>query len=544
MEAAIERKAAPRARASRRNASRRWCVPPALQHEPDELLEAVQVLAEIPTPVGVILWQSVRDVTLWSEIPDENREELFTHDAAHRRLSDLLSAGAEPALEVSLTTLAALVGAPGAASPEIVSLVCIQISRWAEGRGLWGTAMAYAQAAALATPLDSNPALFAGSLALRWRRSARAETWLRRAIGLARRGREWGVYAAAYVEMGALYARRGQPAQAHRFYVQGLRAARRHGLVLTRGAALHGMLRLAMETGALEEGERYARAAIRAFGSGNPRMPELVHDVAYLWVRRENYVRAIPMLQRLLPSRVEPVERALTLALLARAAAGDGNKKLYQEAWMDAWAIINRRFGEEEKHGRALLELARASALFRDWAHVEQAVRLATTVATPEPAVATQVAELATSLRRRRRRGGLAEPRLEEPVRRVPTPRLRLDADDDDVSAEIEQLLQAEGFVAPPTSAPAGAGNPAIGEDGAPPRPVAETEGGAAGEAEGDSVVETRGSVLAAEESSPGVPSGGEAGTAGDGTPSAGMVEGEAGDDEGGRPPEPPATPE
>ncbi|HEX6747941.1 MAG TPA: hypothetical protein VF092_11675 [Longimicrobium sp.] len=517
-------------------------MPPALQHEPDELLEAVQVLAEIPTPVGVILWQSVRDVTLWSEIPDENREELFTHDAAHRRLSDLLSAGAEPALEVSLTTLAALVGAPGAASPEIVSLVCIQISRWAEGRGLWGTAMAYAQAAALATPLDSNPALFAGSLALRWRRSARAETWLRRAIGLARRGREWGVYAAAYVEMGALYARRAQPAQAHRFYVQGLRAARRHGLVLTRGAALHGMLRLAMETGALEEGERYARAAIRAFGRGNPRLPELVHDVAYLWVRRENYVRAIPMLQRLLPARVEPVERALTLALLARAAAGDGNQRLYQEAWLDAWAIINRRFGEEEKHGRALLELARASALFRDWAHVEQAVRLATTLATPEPAVASQVAELATSLRRRRRRGGLAEARLEEPVRRGPAPRVRLDADDDDdVSAEIEQLLQAEGFVAP--AATQTTEESAIRGDGGSPRPGAENEAGAAAGAEGDAVVEMRDSVLAADgEASHGEMPGGETGAEADGDPSAGS-DGDGGDDEGGRPPEPPATP-
>src|SRR3954470_2073763 len=52
MENAKERKAAQRARVSRRSASRRWCVPPALQHEPDELLEAWQVLQEVPTQVG------------------------------------------------------------------------------------------------------------------------------------------------------------------------------------------------------------------------------------------------------------------------------------------------------------------------------------------------------------------------------------------------------------------------------------------------------------------------------------------------------------
>ncbi|HSU13932.1 hypothetical protein [Longimicrobium sp.] len=404
METVTEKKAVHRARVSRRSASRRWCVPPALQHEPDELLEAVQVLQEMPTPVGAILWQSVRDVTLWAEIAEDERDELFGINAAHRRLNELLAAGAEPSLEVSLTTLAALVGSPATANPEIVSLVCQQIARWAEGRGAWGTAMAYAQAAALATPLEAGPALFAGSLALRWRRSARAETWLRRAIGLARRGRVWEAYAQAYVEMGALYTRRGQPGTAHRFYVQGLRAARRHGLILIRGTALHGMLLLALEAGHLDDAERYARGAMRAYGRGHPRLSELLHDVAFLFVRKESYSRAIPMLQKLLPSRVEPVERALTLSILAHAAAGDENQRLYQEAWMDAWSLINRNPAEADRHARALLELARASTLFRDWAHVEQAVRLATSAATPhtEPVLTAQVDELAAALRSRR----------------------------------------------------------------------------------------------------------------------------------------------
>jgi tetratricopeptide (TPR) repeat protein len=385
-------------------------VPPALLHEPDELLEASQVLTEFPTPVGAVLWQSVRDVTLWAETPFRDRAWLFGDEAAARRLNDLLASGAEPALEVSLTTLAALVGAPGSANPDIVALVCQQVSQWAEARGAWGTAMAYAQAGALATPLEPEAALFAGGLALRWRRSARAETWLRRAIGLARRLRNWGAYAQAYVYMGIIYERRGQVKPAHRYFGQGLRAARRHSLSMVRGAAFHGLLRLALEEGKLEEAERFARGAMRAFGRGNPRLPELVHDVAYLQVQRENYIRAIPLLTRLLPSRVEPVERAHTLAILARAAAGDDNMRLYQEAWMDAWSIINRVPGEAERHGRALLELARASTLCRDWTHVEQAVRAASLQR--DPALAAQVRELAQALRERHgsalrlRRGG------------------------------------------------------------------------------------------------------------------------------------------
>jgi tetratricopeptide (TPR) repeat protein len=404
MEQPQRKKGTTRARGSRRSASRRWCIPPALLHEPEELLEGVGLLDEVAGAVGLVLWQSLRDVTLWAGVEPEERAGLFTLQAARVRLGELLASGAEPALEVSLTTLAALVGSPETANPEIVSLVCIQVSRWAEGRGAFSTAMGFAQAAALVQPLDAAPALAAGTLALRWRRPARAETWLRRAVGLARRGKQWDSYAQAYVELGGLYARRGQAGTAQRYLVQGLRAARRHGLIMIRGSALHGLLLLALESGALDDAERYARGAMRAYGRGNPRLPELVHDVAYLWVRRENYARALPMLQKLLPSRVEPVERALTLAILARAAAGAGDLRQYQESWMDAWAVINRHPQEAGKHARALLEMARGSAIARDWPHVEQAVRLASASLSPqsEASVAAQVEELAATVRARR----------------------------------------------------------------------------------------------------------------------------------------------
>jgi tetratricopeptide (TPR) repeat protein len=404
MEAPHRKKAPTRARVSRRNASRRWCIPPALQNEPDELLEGVGLLDELRTPVGLVLWQSLRDVMLWAQVDAEERVDLFTPQAARARLGGLLESGAEPALEVSLTTLAGLVGSPETANPEIVSLVCIQVSRWAEGRGAFATAMGFAQAAALAVPLDPGPALAAGALALRWRRLARAETWLRRAIGLARRGKHWEQYAEAYVELGALYVRRGAGELGERFYTQGLRAARRWGLTTVRGAAHHGLLLRALESGDLDEAERHARGAMRAYGRGHPRLPELEHDEAYLWVRQEHYARAITRLQKLLPTRVEPIERSLTLAILAHAAAGLGDTAQYEEYAMDAWTVIRRHPGEEGRHGRALLELARASVVARDWYHVEQAVRVASESVSPisEGAVATQVADIAAMLRARR----------------------------------------------------------------------------------------------------------------------------------------------
>ena len=405
MEQTQERKAHTRAHVPRRNTSRRWCIPPAIEREPDEMLEASQILDESPGEVGLVLWQTLRDVTLWASVGEEARAGLFTADAARQRMQALLAAAAEPALEMSLTMLTALVGNPAAAAPDAVGLVCLQISRWAEARGAYATAIAYAQAAALAAPEDAPAAFAVGGLAMRWGRGARAETWLRRCVGLARRSRDWTTYSQAYVELGGLYARRGDAAGAQKLYVMGMRAARRHGLMGIRGTALHGLLVLALEGNQLEEAERYARGAMRAYGRGHPRLHELMHDVAYLQVGRGNHARALPMLQKLLPTRAEPGERAFTLSVLARAAAGVRDVRLYQEAWSDAWSVINRSPGEEEKHPRALLELTRASASFGDWSHMEQAARLALAAAArqKEPRVAAQVEAALAALRAVRR---------------------------------------------------------------------------------------------------------------------------------------------
>jgi tetratricopeptide (TPR) repeat protein len=374
MHARLARSSATRPRGRRRNISRRWCIPPAILREPDETLEASQILEEFKGDLGLLLWNSLRDVTLWSAVDPERREGLFTAEAARKRLDLLQASPVEPNLEVSLTTLAALVGSPGTASGEIVSLVCLEVSRWAIERGSYGTALAYAQAAALASPEEAGPAHTVGSLALRWGRGARAETWLRRCIGLARRGKDWPAYAQAYVDLGNLYARRDMPAIARRYFTQAMRAGRRHGLLPIRGAALHGLFLIAMEAGDLEDAERYARGAMRAYGRTNPR-PALLHDIAYLWVTRESYVRAIPMLQKLLVSRTDPAERAHTMAILARAAAGHGDRRMYEEAWSGAWSLINRP-GAREDHARTLLELARAAARLKDWIRMEQATRM------------------------------------------------------------------------------------------------------------------------------------------------------------------------
>lgn len=374
MKARLARSSATRPRGRRRNISRRWCIPPAILREPGETLEASQILEEFTGDLGLLLWNSVRDVNLWSAIDPDRREGLFTTEAAQKRMVLLQTTPVERDLEVWLTTLLAVVDTPGNTSGEIVSMVCLELSRWAMDRGAFGTSLAYAQAAALATPEEAGPAQTVGALALRWGKDPRAETWLRRCIGLARRGRDWPSYAQAYVDLGNLYARRGRPAFARRYFTQAMRASRRHGLLGIRGAALHGLFLLTMEAGNLEDAERYAKASMRAYGRGHARLPALMHDFAYLWVLRENYLRALPMLEKLLVQRTAPADRALTLSIQARAAAGTGERRLYEEAWSNAYSIINGP-GAEQDPARVLLELARAAARLRDWVRLEQAIR-------------------------------------------------------------------------------------------------------------------------------------------------------------------------
>ena len=400
MDPAMPRSQRARARTPRRNTVRRWCIPPAILREPDETLEGTGLLEEIRGEAGLLLWHSLRDVTLWAEVPPEDRPALFAPPAAAERLRLLRAAAVEPALEVSLTTLAALVGNPSGASAEIVTLVCLQVSRWAQGRGSPNTSLAFAQAGALASPEDAAAALAVGVLALHFRRLPRAETWLRRTIGLARRKRDWASYAQAWVELGRLQTRRGNAEAARRALVKGTRASRRHGLLSIRATALHGLFLLALESGDFEDAERFARLAMRAYGRGHPLQPELQHDVARLWVHRGAYDRALPPLQKLLPTRVNPEQRVVTLALLARAAAGVGNRPLYQESWWDAWTLVERG-GDDEALARALLDMAHASAMLRDAPRLDQACRhvLRGPLRRIDPRVLDEVEELASTLR-------------------------------------------------------------------------------------------------------------------------------------------------
>lgn len=230
----------------KRRVVRSWCVPAAVTRDAGEGLEGDRILFEFRGELGVLLWRTARDVVLWAGTPAAARAGLFSPEASGRRMARLLDTDLPEGLPEFLDTLVSQLSTPEKADAEILTWCCRQVARWAAGRDRPGTATFYAQAAALCSPADAAPALETGRLALADGQRPRGESWLRRAIGLARRARQWDAYAAAYVALGKLYEQAGDGARARRHYRRARAAGRRYGMRACRALAGDGLLRIAM----------------------------------------------------------------------------------------------------------------------------------------------------------------------------------------------------------------------------------------------------------------------------------------------------------
>lgn len=362
-------------RGSKRGTHRPWCLPPAVTREPGETLEGVAVLDEFPAELSLLLWTALRDVSLWAATPEDRRTALFSPNAEARRREYAAHTPLDPALDLALGTLATVVSHSAQASAAVVTLMCLEVSRWAREKGGMGTAVAFAQAAALASPEEPAPALAVGQLALEWGRPARAETWLRRSIGLARRARDWESYGGACVALGEIYLRAERLPAAERYYLYAARVARRQQLRAVRAEAMHGLMRVRMAAGDdLELAERFAALAQRAYGRNNPRANQLLHDMTHLMIRRGEWERAVPLLRRQLSIFPDPGMRMVCQALLAHAGAALGDTRTYEMSWKEAWNLQERP-GAAAHLPTALAHLGKAAALVHDWIRVQQIVR-------------------------------------------------------------------------------------------------------------------------------------------------------------------------
>jgi tetratricopeptide (TPR) repeat protein len=214
-------------------APRYWRVPPALMRNPScpELLEGERMLAEHPGEAGLLLWQCYRDVLLWAGTPPELRAGLFRGPAPERRRELLEAAGLDPETLRAVRTLQRAVRR--SSDDGSMASAALSIAAAVEAVGAAATALGYAQLAAAAVPTEAGPALAVGRLAARLGHTAVAESWLRRTIGLARRGEEWECYGWALIALGQLREGAGRLREARLEYRTAFRQARRRGLYET-----------------------------------------------------------------------------------------------------------------------------------------------------------------------------------------------------------------------------------------------------------------------------------------------------------------------
>lgn len=338
--------------------------PPGIEHGLDETLAGSDVLREYQSPLGALLWQVLHDVLLWASTPQADRERIFQSRAALRRLENIDRAVNDPALENLLYSLSAhTLGVPPGTVSEVAS-TCARVSEWASKQKRPGTALAYAQAAALVDPTDATLAVSTGLMALELGQKARAESWLRRTVVLSRRTQVSLPYTRALVALARLALARGASAEAHSYFLRALRRSRRSGLAETKGAALHGLLELAVKGHAPEDPDALVRSAMAVYGGGHPAAPALIRAWAGYRYSRVPPRPTVGVPDQPLPIRGRPDERAHLLAVIASEAAAAGVLVEYERAMAEAQAYLARPGGEASP-GRTLSTLflmARAAA--------------------------------------------------------------------------------------------------------------------------------------------------------------------------------------
>ena len=397
-----------------RGPSRPWIVPPGLlmQGEP---FEGYHVLDETRDELGLLLWQSLRDVEVWAMAGPDERRELFMSGAMVQRL-ERIEEEVDPTVPVRavLVGLASLLAEPTRVMPAQVCELCETLSRWASDAGLPRTALAFAQRAAMSMPDEAGPAYLVGLVSRRAADYRRAEVWFRRALAIARHAHDWRVYSLAHTGLGQMHMQRGDAPRARIRLLRALRAARRHGIWSVRSIALHDLFCIAATGPDPRLAEQYARAAFRSYGRRHPRLPVLAHDIARFWMSRGSHDLALVIFQAVLPHFARPQEHMLGLSNLGQAAGGAGDADLFTQVWNDVWTMIDER-DDTELVAEALINLAYGAQSLGQVVRMDMAASYALTVATRRnEAQETLVAEQLLQLSRHMGQSSDPEPVVEE----------------------------------------------------------------------------------------------------------------------------------
>lgn len=342
---------------------------------PNESFAGVSIVSEFPDEIGLQLWLLFRNALMWAESEPHERKGIFSEGAKERAVK--IREIADPELRDLLLPLAAMLVKPGRVSGMEVRRACTRLAAWAKRRGKLGTALSWARVAATADPQSARAHYEVGRLARRRAEYHVAEVWYHQAQVLARRYGNWAVYARAFLGLGNLYRQKGDYPQARYLLERAYRVAkkppnrgsvrnnRKHLREMQRWA-LHDLMLLCADAGAYRDAEAFARLAVPLFRRGATRLLAFAHDVAYLWIQRGHFARALPVIEAIVPHVHDRTDLFHGLSNLARAAGATSAVRAFERAWQELLALI----GETPANAipaASLVSAARGAASLRRW---------------------------------------------------------------------------------------------------------------------------------------------------------------------------------
>ena len=371
------------------------------------------IIREIPSPVGVFLFGTLRDVMLWLLLPPQRLDQAFRSGASDLRRKALSRIAAPADLAEHLSVLIQI--CDGNIKRTEVGTACISVASWANACGAAHTELAYTQAGAVAEPTALAHSLKTAKLARDLAQYPRAETWFRRTIKLSRLAKDRSTYVYAYLGLGALYTRIGNGPAAKAVFERALKSAMRWRLRELAGAAHHDLFHVFADLGDLRRAYDHARNAQINYGGAQHYLTRLAGDIATLWLRVGAGRRAFPIFEAIIPLTPDIGLRAVWSAQLVRCAAVSGLGQSYERVRMLALAAISTSH-DPWRRAEAEAILALADLGMGEWDRAASVAESALLLATRLGATEVQMyAERAVADARAHRREGATVDSVEPP---------------------------------------------------------------------------------------------------------------------------------
>lgn len=343
---------------------------------PDATVLGAVILHEVPDIFALHVFQALRLVFAWAAGPQVSGPEFDPTELEGWEADVLVATGVDEALWAPVAVIAGELSRPAEVDPEVLSRACLAVTDWALGSDAHGTAVLFAEAAAVVWPNNARLAWICGKIYREQQQFGRAEMWIRRARRVAVWTGDWELQAQAINSLGNIKIHRGDLTAARELLLSAARLAKRKRLRERHAMVLHDLFVVSTYAGRFAEADAYAQQAFSAYGPDHPNLISLCFDIANLCTRQGQFARALQMLGALRARFADRDNQLRVIASIARAAGAAGDAESFQRAWRDSWTLMDAGLPADLRAAAALeLGLGAVSLDLRE--HAEHALTIA-----------------------------------------------------------------------------------------------------------------------------------------------------------------------